>query len=361
MVREKMFPSFVLKEVADLNRPFRDILKGTVWENYDAARHAMAERQQEQDRSARCAGADLSRQHHARNLQPGRECRWRRRAAWRVTATRRRITYPATASDFTFILEKAQCANDACGRTGDRQGPGQAAHGAVSQTTAMQSRKEEIVTDLTRRKMLGVAAGTMASRGRRRPASPEPAAADDAADLRSVRQVVVRADRDRRAQTGADRRSDPGQARIFQARQSSDPSFRGALMQIVRANPSDPAAAADSDHDATIRMLKYLGRSIILAWYLGVWYEPNGCSRQRRLRRFRRQSRSFRPPPIRRAGPGASPRRIPWATANCASAIGPTIRCRSTTSSRGIGSPDMCADKVDDFDAVIVGSGIPAR
>src|SRR6516225_8606140 len=34
VIREKLIPGFVLKEVADLNTPFRALLKGTVWENY---------------------------------------------------------------------------------------------------------------------------------------------------------------------------------------------------------------------------------------------------------------------------------------------------------------------------------------
>src|SRR5262249_60009355 len=34
VVRTKMLPGPVIQEVADLNRQFRALLKGTVWENY---------------------------------------------------------------------------------------------------------------------------------------------------------------------------------------------------------------------------------------------------------------------------------------------------------------------------------------
>jgi hypothetical protein len=45
-------------------------------------------------------------------------------------------------------------------------------------------------------------------------------------------------------------------------------------MQIVRANPADPVGAADKIMNSTDQKIKYLGRAIILAWYLGAWYQP---------------------------------------------------------------------------------------
>jgi Membrane bound FAD containing D-sorbitol dehydrogenase len=53
----------------------------------------------------------------------------------------------------------------------------------------------------------------------------------------------------------------------------TDPAFDG-LMQIIRADPSDPDAAAGKVLFNSDSNIVYLGRSIILMWYLGAWYEP---------------------------------------------------------------------------------------
>lgn len=53
----------------------------------------------------------------------------------------------------------------------------------------------------------------------------------------------------------------------------TDPAFDG-LMQIIRADPSNPDAAADKVLNNPDPNIMYLGRSIILMWYLGAWYEP---------------------------------------------------------------------------------------
>jgi len=127
------------------------------------------------------------------------------------------------------------------------------------------------VIDFTRRKVLGVAAGTMASAiGAVQLA--EPAAADDAADL----DLFVRLSA---ALTGIDALQlaplrDPLQIkRVYFKQAKSDPAFE-SLMQIVRANPDDPAGAAGKIMNDPDPKIKYLGRSIILAWYLGAWYQP---------------------------------------------------------------------------------------
>jgi Membrane bound FAD containing D-sorbitol dehydrogenase len=125
--------------------------------------------------------------------------------------------------------------------------------------------------DFTRRKVLGVAAGTMASVVGQA-SLPEPAAADDAADLALFVKVSA-------ALTGIDEGKlapavDPVQIKHAYFQQAkSDPGFE-PLMQIVRANSADPAAAADKIMNSADPKIKFLGRSIILAWYLGVWYEP---------------------------------------------------------------------------------------
>jgi hypothetical protein len=47
------------------------------------------------------------------------------------------------------------------------------------------------------------------------------------------------------------------------------------LMDIIRGNPSNPVAAAAKVMNNPDSRIVYLGRSIILAWYLGVWYDPD--------------------------------------------------------------------------------------
>ena len=52
----------------------------------------------------------------------------------------------------------------------------------------------------------------------------------------------------------------------------TDPAFDG-LMQIIRAE-SNPDAAAEKVFNNPDSGIRYLGRSIILMWYLGAWYPP---------------------------------------------------------------------------------------
>ena len=47
------------------------------------------------------------------------------------------------------------------------------------------------------------------------------------------------------------------------------------LMDIIRGNQSDPVAAAAKVMNNPDSRIVYLGRSIILAWYLGAWYDPD--------------------------------------------------------------------------------------
>jgi Membrane bound FAD containing D-sorbitol dehydrogenase len=57
-----------------------------------------------------------------------------------------------------------------------------------------------------------------------------------------------------------------------------NPDFQ-KLLDIIRGDESDPAAAAAKVmHDPDPNIM-YLGRSIILAWYLGVWYDPDVLKR----------------------------------------------------------------------------------
>jgi hypothetical protein len=107
VVREKMIPTFVLKEVADLNKPFRGILKGTVWENY-----VLLATQWPSDNKSKTdplgapaptylANTTLETYSQGRIPLASSSC-----MACHGNATTHHA--PATASDFTFILEKAQ-------------------------------------------------------------------------------------------------------------------------------------------------------------------------------------------------------------------------------------------------------------
>jgi hypothetical protein len=130
------------------------------------------------------------------------------------------------------------------------------------------------MTGFTRRKILTGAAATAA--GAVGPANlttqtaAQTTAADDA-DRESFKTLSV-------ALTGIDRERlcpavDPIQIDVpYLAQAKSDPAF-GGLMQIIRAEPN-PAAAADKVLNNPDPNIKYLGRSIILMWYLGAWYEP---------------------------------------------------------------------------------------
>jgi hypothetical protein len=107
VVRQKMIPSPVLKEVAELNESFRGILKGTVWENY-----MLLATQWPSDAASKTdplgapaptylANSTLETYSQGRIPLASSSC-----MACHGNATTHHV--PATASDFTFILEKAQ-------------------------------------------------------------------------------------------------------------------------------------------------------------------------------------------------------------------------------------------------------------
>jgi hypothetical protein len=54
----------------------------------------------------------------------------------------------------------------------------------------------------------------------------------------------------------------------------SNPNFP-KLMDIIRADPTNPVAAAAKVVNNPDPAIVYLGRSIVLAWYLGAWYDPD--------------------------------------------------------------------------------------
>ena len=126
------------------------------------------------------------------------------------------------------------------------------------------------MTAFTRRNMLSVAAATAAS-AVSTATLPEPAAADTAEDMQLF--VTLSA-----AITGIDSAIlapavDPVQIkRQYFAEARTEPAF-GRLLKITKDAPSS-AAAADQVMNSPVPAVKYLGRSIILAWYTGCWYSP---------------------------------------------------------------------------------------
>ena len=107
VIREKMIPSPVLKEVAELNKSFRGILKGTVWENYMLlatqwpSDHASKTDPLGAPAPTYLANTTLETYSQGRIPLASSSC-----MACHGNATTHHV--PATASDFTFILEKAQ-------------------------------------------------------------------------------------------------------------------------------------------------------------------------------------------------------------------------------------------------------------
>jgi hypothetical protein len=107
VVRTRIIPAPVLKDVAELNKAFRGILKGTVWENY-----MLLATQWPSDNTSKTdplgapaptylANSTLETYSQGRVPLASSSC-----MACHGNATTHHV--PATASDFTFILEKAQ-------------------------------------------------------------------------------------------------------------------------------------------------------------------------------------------------------------------------------------------------------------
>jgi hypothetical protein len=107
VVRTKMLPTLVVNEVADLNRQFRALLKGTVWENYMLlatqwpSDHANKTDPNGAPAPTFLANTTLETYSQGRVPLASSSC-----MACHGNATTQHV--PATVSDFTFILEKAQ-------------------------------------------------------------------------------------------------------------------------------------------------------------------------------------------------------------------------------------------------------------
>jgi hypothetical protein len=145
----------------------------------------------------------------------------------------------------------------------------------LAQSGPESTTKEEFMTGFTRRKMLTVAAATAAgvvgSASLTTQAAAQTTAADDAdrALFIALSAALTGIPKERLSPA-----VDPIQInRQYLAQAKTDPAFDG-LMQIIRADPSNPAAAADKVLSNSDSNIMYLGRSIILMWYLGAWYEP---------------------------------------------------------------------------------------
>lgn len=127
------------------------------------------------------------------------------------------------------------------------------------------------MTDLSRRSMLTGAAVAAAASVAGAPPLATPAVADTTQDVATF--VALSA-----ALTGIDPSRIAPPVDPVNVRQdyfdvaSRDQAF-GKILDITRTAPS-PAAAADQVMNNSDPAIKYLGRSIILAWYTGCWYEP---------------------------------------------------------------------------------------
>lgn len=81
------------------------------------------------------------------------------------------------------------------------------------------------------------------------------------------------------------------------------------LIDIIRADPKNPEAAAAKVMNNTDPAIMYLGRSIILAWYLGVWYDPDV------LKRYNTPDQPFPVPVDRVISPAAYTQGWTWRVA----------------------------------------------
>jgi len=114
VVRTKILPGPVVSEVQDLNRDFRAVLKGTVWENYE-----LLTTQWPSDHASKtdCNGAPAPTYLANTTLETYSQGRVPLASSSCMSCHGNATTQhvPATPSDFTFILEKAQCENGKCG------------------------------------------------------------------------------------------------------------------------------------------------------------------------------------------------------------------------------------------------------
>jgi Membrane bound FAD containing D-sorbitol dehydrogenase len=140
---------------------------------------------------------------------------------------------------------------------------------------AREQDQEEVMTGFTRRKMLtgaaATAVGAVGSANLTTQTAAQTTAADDAdrALFIALSAALTGIAKERLSPA-----VDPVQInREYFKQAKTDPAFDG-LMQIIRADPSDPDAAAGKVLFNSDSNIVYLGRSIILMWYLGAWYEP---------------------------------------------------------------------------------------
>jgi hypothetical protein len=136
--------------------------------------------------------------------------------------------------------------------------------------------QEEVMTGFTRRKMLtgaaATAVGAVGSANLTTRTAAQTTAADDDADRALF--IALSAALTGIAKERLSPAVDPVQInREYFKQAKTDPAFDG-LMQIIRADPSNPDAAAGKVLSNSDSNIMYLGRSIILMWYLGAWYEP---------------------------------------------------------------------------------------
>jgi hypothetical protein len=124
VVRMRMLPTAVIQEVAELNAAFRKLLKGTVWENYMLVAtqwptaHGSKTDCNGSPAPTYLANTTLETYSQGRSPLASSSCM----ACHGNAATRHN---PATPSDFTFILEKADCEDGRCAASAAPKRPGQ--------------------------------------------------------------------------------------------------------------------------------------------------------------------------------------------------------------------------------------------
>jgi hypothetical protein len=310
VVRQKMIPSPVLKEVAELNNSFRGILKTPCGKTTCCWRRSG--RATPRARPTRSAPPRRPISPTARWKPTARDgYRWRRRAAWPATATPPPITFPPPLRISPSSWKRPSNAS------------------------------EVILTDLTRRNILTgaavTAAGAVASTNLATPAeaaTPSPVAPSTANATPAVPNTAPtpfpEPDPDdlklfvalSSALTGISAAKlapavDPIQIKrdyfnaakfIEKPSRKLNPNFP-KLMDIIRADPTNPVAAAAKVMNNPDPAIMYLGRSIVLAWYLGAWYDPDV------LKRYNTPNQPFPVPVDRVISPAAYTQGWTWRVA----------------------------------------------
>lgn len=125
------------------------------------------------------------------------------------------------------------------------------------------------MTDVTRRKAIAVAVGTMAGAATAMSLPGSAMAADSDLTVFVKVSAALTGIAENKLVPGAD---PVGIKQVYFDLASNDQAFP-SLLKVARDAPNFAAAAEMITGNADLD-IKFLGRSIILAWYLGAWYPP---------------------------------------------------------------------------------------